>query len=375
MKIGNKLVIMILALILSGIGVLLGTILYSSQKQITLLTENELKNLAGNEAAQLGLWLESSFSVARSLAQSMEAYEKIAPGERRFFYNLLLEQLAEANPEIAAFWTCWEPNALDGLDAQYANTPGTDETGRFIPYWLRTAEGVNLETLVDYTVSGDGDFYLIPLRTGNETVIEPYIYKVDGVDTLVTSLVVPVKKNGRVVGVAGIDISLEKIQSNLTAIKLYEGSIAAVFSNGGTVAGHFDPSRLGKPMSVTETDMAGDNLPALVRSVASGTPMAFSTIVAIGGTEARYDIFTTPIPVGETITPWALGIGVSHNVINAPVLRMFRLSIIISAIMLLVIGAAAFIVARSISNPLKYMMTIFTAVGEGDITQQLDILR
>ncbi|MDR0669946.1 MAG: hypothetical protein LBF95_07670, partial [Treponema sp.] len=122
MKIGNKLVIMISALILSGIGILLGSILYSSQKQIAVLTGNEMTNLVKNEASQLGLWLESFFSATRTLAQSMEAYKEIEPDRRRFFYNLMLKQLAEENPEIAAVWACWEPNALDGLDARYANT-------------------------------------------------------------------------------------------------------------------------------------------------------------------------------------------------------------------------------------------------------------
>ncbi|MDR2247062.1 MAG: methyl-accepting chemotaxis protein [Treponema sp.] len=375
MKIGKKLVIMILALAFSGIGILLGSILYRSQKQITALTDNELRNLASNEASVLGLWLESSFSVARALAQSMETYEEIEPAERRFFYNLLLKQLTEKNPELASAWTCWEPNALDGLDAQYANTPGTDATGRFISYWIRTAGGIKLDALVNYAVIGAGDYYLIPRQTGEETVVEPYFYEIGGTNTLITSLVVPVKKNGRVVGVAGVDIELNKIQSNVEAIRPYEGSVAAVFSNGGIVAGHFDPSRLGKHMSVTEADMAGNKLPDLVRAVQSGAQIAFSNAVTIGKEKAQYDIFSTPIPVGETSTPWGLAIGIPHKVINAPVLRMLRMSIITSVIMLLVIGAAALMIARSISNPIKHMMTIFTAVGEGDLTRQLDIHR
>ncbi|MDR0598022.1 MAG: methyl-accepting chemotaxis protein [Treponema sp.] len=375
MKLGNKLVIMILSLILSGTGVLLGTILYSSRKQITLLTESELKNIARNEASQLGLWLESNFSMARSLAQSMEAYESVPAEERRFFYNLLLEQLAGKNPELTAAWTCWEPNALDGLDDRYANTPGTDRTGRFISYWSRTAEGAKLSAIDEYTVSGPGDFYLLPLQTGNETVVEPYFYTINGTATLITSLSVPIKKNGRTIGVAGVDISLDNIQDNLKAIKLYEGGIVAVYSNGGIVSGHSDYSRIGKAMSVTEADTAGDRLPDLIRSVQSGASLAFSATVEAGGAETRYDMFSTPLAIGRTATPWALTIGIPYDVINEPVFRMLRLSIIISAAMLLIVGAAAFVIARSISNPLKYVMKIFTAVGEGDFTRKLDIHR
>ncbi|MDR0449799.1 MAG: cache domain-containing protein, partial [Treponema sp.] len=203
MKIGNKLIVMIIALTLLGISVLLGTILMSAQKQISSLTASDLENLANNEAGSISLWLETHFGVARSLAHAMEAYEQIEPAQRRFFYNILLKQLTEVNPEILGIWTCWPSGALDGLDAQYANTEGTDSTGRFIPYWFWTETGVELTPLVDYEISGSGDFYLIPLQTGKETILEPYVYVIDGADTLLTSLAVPIKKNGQVVGVAG----------------------------------------------------------------------------------------------------------------------------------------------------------------------------
>jgi methyl-accepting chemotaxis protein len=375
MKIGKKLIVMIIALTLSGTGILLGTVLYSAQKQITALTGDKLNNLAGNEATKLGLWLESGFAVARSLAQSMEAYESIAPEERRFFYNTLLEHQTRENPEIAAVWTVWEPIALDGLDARYVNTPGTDETGRFISNWYRTAEGIKLNAVEDYTEDKDSDFYFIPLRTGAETALEPYFYPIDGTSTLITSLVVPINRNGKAIGVAGVDITLDRIQSNVAAIRPYEGSIAAVFSNGGIVAGHFDPSRVGKPMSETETDMAGDRLPDLIQAVKSGDSLSFSTVIPEGGREVRFDISTIPVPIGKTVTPWGLGLGIPHAIVNSPVLRMLRLSVIISVGMLLAIAAAAFLLARSISTPLGQVVKVVSGLGEGDLTGQLNIRR
>jgi methyl-accepting chemotaxis protein len=375
MKIGNKLIVMIITVAFTGIGVLLGTVLNSSQKQISTLTNSELKNLADNEAGQLGLWLESSFGIARSLAQSMDAYDEIAPDQRRFFYNTLLKELTEANPEISAAWTCWNPNALDGLDARYANTPGTDGTGRFISYWSHTAGGVKLSPLVDYMVSGSGDFFLIPMRTGNETVVEPYFYNINGTDVLITSLAVPVKKNGQTIGVAGVDIALSRIQANVEAINPYKGSVAAVFSNGAIVAGFYDPSQLGRPMSVAYAGMAGSYLSDFTNAIKAGSDFRFSNIVNSGGKKVRYEILSVPLYIGKTATPWSLSIGVPQNVINAPVIRMLSLSLIISAIIILAIVVAAFLIARSISSPLKYMTKIFTGIGEGDFTQKLDIHR
>jgi methyl-accepting chemotaxis protein len=374
-KIGKKLIIMIIAVALSGIGVLLGTILTSSQKQITLLTNNEVSNLMNNEASQVRVWLETYLSAARTLAQSMEAFEQIEPSQRRSFYNILLEQTAKINPEITAAWTCWEPNALDGMDAQYANTEGTDETGRFIPYWVRTGEGVKLEEVVNYNVSGPGDFYLLPLRSGNETIMDPYFYVVNRTETLITSLAVPIKKNGRCVGVAGIDIALSRLQSVIDTIKPYEGSLSAIFSNAGTVAAHFDTSRIGKSMSVTETDLAGVYLPEFVNAVKKGSGYSFKNTANNNRGETRYTITVVPLLVGNTATPWAIAIAVPEKVINAPIIRMLKQSIVISVVVLLLIAAAAFLIARSISNPLKYMMKVFTGVGEGDLTQQIDIHR
>jgi methyl-accepting chemotaxis protein len=375
MKIGNKLIIMIIALTLSGIGILLGTILNISQKQVTLLIDNEMKNLGNNEAGKIGVWLETHFGIARSLAQSMETYEQIEPAQRRSFYNILIKQMAEANPEIAAAWTCWKAGALDDLDARYANTEGTDRTGRFISYWSRTKEGTRLSALVDYEVDGSGDFYLIPLRTGNETIVEPYFYAINGVETLITSLAVPIKKNGQTVGVAGVDIALSNIQANVTAIKPYEGSIAAVFSNNGLVAGHFDSSRLGKSMLVTETNIAGSYMTGFADAVKTGTEYVFSNTISDNGRKEPFKVISIPFSPGKTTTPWALMLGVPQQVINAPVFLMLKISIIISVVMLLVIAAAAFLIARSISSPIKYMTNIVTSLGEGDLTRQLNIHR
>ncbi|MDR2314041.1 MAG: methyl-accepting chemotaxis protein [Spirochaetaceae bacterium] len=374
MKIGNKLIVMIIALTLSGIGILLGTVLLSAQKQISSLIADQLKDLANNEAASISLWMETNFSVSRSLAQSMDAYEQIEPAQRRFFYNMLLRQMLEENPDLAAVWTVWEPNALDGLDAQYANTQGTDATGRFLSNWSRTDTGVVMEYSAGYDAP-DADFYLAAMRTGNETVVEPFLYNLGGVEMLITSLVVPVKKDGRPIGVVGVDIPLSRIQTGVEDIRPYDDSLAAVFSNGGLVAGHFDPSHLGKPMAEAEVGMAGSHITELVNAIKNGAEYMFSNMVAGNGGREQYEIISVPVSVGRTTTPWALGLGVPHKVINAPVLRMLRLSIVISVVMLLAIAAAAFLIARSISTPIKHMMGVVTSLGEGDLTKQLYINR
>jgi methyl-accepting chemotaxis protein len=331
-----------------------------------------MKNLAYNEANQLGLWLESSFSVSRSLARAMEGFEEIAVRERRSFFNLLLKQITEANPEFAAVWTIWEPNALDGLDAEYVNTEGTDASGRFIPTWSRTDAGIEVQFSQGYDAA-DAEFYVPAMRTGEETITEPFFYTIGGADVLISSLVVPIKKNGQPIGVVGVDIALSEIQSVVEAIYPYKDSAASVFSNGGMVAGYFNAALLGKPMITAYASVAGPYLSALMDAIKKGAEFEFVNTVDVNGKGMSYEVLSVPIPVGRTTSPWALAIGVPKDVINEPVLKMLRLSVIISVVMLLIIAAAAFLLARSISAPIKQMVKVVTSLGEGDLTGSITI--
>jgi methyl-accepting chemotaxis protein len=128
-------------------------------------------------------------------------------------------------------------------------------------------------------------------------------------------------------------------------------------------------------MSITEADVAGSHLTEFIAAVKSGSEYSFSSRINTKAVKGEYVIMSVPFTIGQTTTPWALGLGVPQAIISGPIFEMLRLSIIISGIIILGIAVAAFLIARSISNPLKSMMKVFTSVGEGDLTQVLDIRR
>ncbi|MDR2029724.1 MAG: methyl-accepting chemotaxis protein [Treponema sp.] len=371
MKIGKKLIMMIVALNLMGTGVLVGTILRIVQVQVTTLVNSEVKNLVEKNASDIKIWFDRYFSTARTVAQIMEQHRNIELTQRRSLYNMIMKGLVETNSDIAAVSSCWEPNALDGLDDQYVNTPGTDSTGRFIPYWSRTNAGVTLEALVDYTVPGPGDYYIIPMRTGNETLVEPYFYPINGEERLITTVAIPIRRNGRMVGTMSFDIDMVAIQHQVEGIKPYEGSIAAVYTNGGLVSGHFDSTRIGKPMAQTEADLAGPYLDGLIEAVREGKEFFYTAFVPQVGKKMFFTC--TPFTAGMTATPWSLAVGVPLEVVSAPIYKLLFISIIIGAGMILITSAAAFAISRSISKPLDYLVVMLRDVGEGDLTRRLEV--
>jgi methyl-accepting chemotaxis protein len=369
-KIGKKLIMMIIILNLVGTAALTGTILRLAQKQISGLIYSEITNLANENALAIKIWLEVYLDAARAVGQVMSKYEEIEPADRRPFFNLMVRAIVEDNPEIAAAFSVWEPNALDGLDAEFVNTSGTDQTGRFLPYWFRTSSGIHLEPVVDYETPGPGDYYLIPKQTGEETLDEPYDYEIDGKEILITTVTMPIKNKGRFVGTMNIDFNMTTIQRHVEQIKPYEGAVAIVYSHGGLVGSHFDTSRIGKPMTETEQDITGPHLAALQEAIQKGQRFSFTNHVPRLGGDMVF--IAAPITVGNTSTPWTLMLGIPNTVITAPIYRMLLIGGIIAVLMLLLISAGAFVVARSISNPLKKMVLILDDIGEGDLTKRLE---
>ncbi len=128
--------------------------------------------------------------------------------DRRLFDGILRETLAQ-NPQYLGVWTVWEPNALDGRDQDFANAPGHDNTGRFIPFWNRGGGDIHLEPNLGYDVPGFGDWYMAPMHRKAEMVMDPYEFPFAGRPEFITSQVAPIFFRGQCVGAAGVDISID----------------------------------------------------------------------------------------------------------------------------------------------------------------------
>jgi len=373
LRIGTKLTLSILALFIICLATVLGFVYFRVASMQSITAMENAQNLAGRYAQDIRAQLEVPMDAARTIAQIMQGFEQLSPEERRADYNNMLKGLLESNPDFLGVWTCWEPNALDGLDAQYTGSAGSDSSGRFVPYWNRGSGSVSIEPLVDYDKAGIGDYYQIPLKTGLESIIDPFLYMVGGKDVLMTSVVVPIKKNGTVVGVAGIDIAVSNIQTLVQEIKPYETGVAALFSNGGIVAAHFDPSRIGKQMRETEMDMAGDNLGNFADAVKQGSMYEISTYSEQLATEIK--IISTPFNIGKSTTPWALAVGIPMNKVLAPVYDMFRFIVILAVMAIAIIAVIVILMTRSLLEPIRKTVVMLKDLseGEGDLTKRLTV--
>jgi methyl-accepting chemotaxis protein len=278
----------------------------------------------------------------------------------------MLESLTEENPEFVGVWAAFEPNALDGMDAAFANTPGNSPSGRFGSYYQNDNGKITMQALENFDTE---EYYYTSFRSGKEGLIEPYFEDVGGVQTLITSLTVPIKRAGRVIGVAGVDLELTQIQHIAEEINPYGSGVVGIFSKQGNIVAHPDASRLGKNMRDTEGDMVGEYLPNLVDAVVNSKDLVSSFLSP--ALNARFNLVVHPRNIGGSVTPWAVAILVPSAIIMAPVYSMTRFLIILGVSVLAAVTIIVFFMARSITAPLKIMEKVFNVVGGGDFTPTL----
>jgi methyl-accepting chemotaxis protein len=200
--------------------------------------------------------LNGTFDIVRTLAQTLQSYKESnrMPLTRQDMAQNLTVILRQ-NPNILGLWTLWEPNAFDGLDQKFANTPLHDATGRVVMYILYGADGkITGEANRDYEVPGAGDYYLIARRQQTEVIMDPYIYN----NVLMTSLVVPIIVQGKFLGAVGADVKLDFLQQMLDkSIQSHEKEERLVLVSQTRKVAAFSgaPQWIGKPIQdVQEKD-------------------------------------------------------------------------------------------------------------------------
>jgi hypothetical protein len=257
--------------------------------------ESLLKNAAFMVAAEAMrfetrfMQLETSLYGVKHLIEGLRA-SRIRP--QRNVVNALLMANLKADTDVLAYMCCFEPNTFDGLDNEFRQSEGHDETGRFIPYWNRANGAVVKEQLVDYETSGINLWYDLPRRFNKDVMIEPYNYRLsNGKSIQMSTLVVVVKHNAKFIGVTGIDFALDKFQDDLSKIRPYGVGRYALISNEAVYVAHPDTDKVGKPANDLSTQAK--------KSVKEGS--SFIEDNPTGDT-----LLFHPIKTGSTQSPWSL---------------------------------------------------------------------
>ena len=342
---------------------------FQARKSAETQAREKAVEVARHYATVVQADIQVGMDAARTLAQTMEGM-KIKGIPPRYMINGMLRNVLEQYPYFIAVWTCWEPNALDDRDQDFINAIGHDITGRYIPYWNRLEGEISVQPLQEYndTKTSRGDYYQVPLKTGQEVIFDPTPFEINGEQQLKTVLAAPIKFQGKTVGVVGIDIPLKSLEPIVKQIRLGKKGFGFLLSNNGKIAAHPTKwSTVGEPMSIF-----GFSEDAM-KAVAAGKKFEEEQEKSKTTGKATYFAFS-PVKVGQSEKQWSFAANIPLDEIRDEANKIANQAMVVGIMGILLMIIVIWFVAGTIARPIIGMAnTIRQVAKERDMTLDVPV--
>ncbi|WP_421321184.1 methyl-accepting chemotaxis protein [Aeromonas veronii] len=344
-----------------------------------------LQYQAERYAIQIASLMQNSYQIPLTVTAQIEA--GMAKPELRLsrpqVESLLGSSLQQASG-ISSIYAQFEPDGYDGEDGNWLGGASHSVAGKgsLEVYFTKDQGGAVAQQAVDAAASEakfdtslnefgirNSEWYLCGRDTRQPCLMEPYLYEISpGNKMLMTSLTVPVLRDGKFVGLAGVDMNLpifQQLAENLGK-SLYDNKadVTLVSKMGLIVGSNRYADKLGRPLKEV-----GLTLP-------DGRPVSSDSDF----------ILHQPIRVEAANTQWwlmikvpkALALSKAHaisNELGTLLVDAQRQQIIaMGGITLLVLGLLVWFI-QTITAPLSLISRHVghLSSNEGDLTQQMEI--
>ena len=355
MKIRTKMLVYVLAtsaIILVGIGFFFQ---YRTYRMAMNNARIIAKSFAEKAANQTRSELELDLGFSRALAQSMYGYYKLDSVTRDSIYFTMVRNQVEQNERYMSVWYNLEYSATK---PNYSKNYGR----RSISAYMQNGYS---QILIEHkNVQGDVETsgYYKSKSTNSETILDPYPYTYDGVtEFLVTSICVPIRHEGEFVGLAGVDIDLNKFQRPIEMLKPYPNTQSFLLSSNSTIVAHTNVTNSGKFFREVFPEIEIEH--GISGKVERGTDYSFDWEIE----GKKYITFLTPIKIGSSSLYWSIGIAIPVSEIVVEARNAMYSGILVALLGIIILGIVLYYVASSIAKPITETTHVLNNLAEGDI--------
>lgn len=353
---------------LLGLSIFISTSVYNKS---TTQADNQLQDLGNFLSIEVENVLLSSVNAVHTMSSSVQSVLENSQSLNREQTDSMLKWLMDSNDNNLTAWMLWEPNAFDGNDASYANADGHDKTGRYIPVWSKNDKGEWIvEPNVGYDTPGEvKDRFDVVFQSGELTIFEPLEYSIGGKMVLITSVVAPIKVNGKVVGMTGVDISLDSLESLARSFKFYDTGFAGLLSNQGYVLAHPSNELVGTDFMEAPGLVNHEGKESIRAAIKEGK--SYKDIGFSESTQSNVYRQFTPITIQGISTPWSTLLVVPTQEVMADANKIAKAITITSLLVIIGIGSIIYYVSSTISGGLETAAAIGQHMEKGDFTQEI----
>ena len=210
------------------------------RNEIEISVKNNLNTTSLLYSKKISEQLHQALDIDK-ISKSYISKNDVSTSEGRRIIIKFLESTFDEYKNINALWLIMEQTQNDN---KFINQPGSNEVGRFTPYYYREKANTDAKefNITKENDSQTAEYYLIPKKEKKNLLLEPYKDSYNDKDTLLmTSVVVPIIDNkNNFLGAVGVDISLDYIKEVLSSVKPYGDGFVFLTTSGNKIIGHYD---------------------------------------------------------------------------------------------------------------------------------------
>jgi len=333
-SIKKKLIGIIVAALVVGLAISSFLIYVAAQKALAENTEQSIKALAASSSKETGLWLEEKKTYIAALANT----PLLQDGDREAVSLYLSNEL--------------------GRLKQYESLFVTDEKG---DYYSCTRSSDGTITRLGGNLSDRP--YFPEVMKGSTIISNPVASKATGNPVVVVAL--PIKKEGRVVGVMGGAIAIEELIQRVSAIKVARSGYAFVVQGDGLAVIHPD-----KNVTMKLNFLKDGNSDANLRGAIGQAVQGKNGITRyVWGDVEKYAGYAA-VPG----TDWGLVVTVHVAEVTEQLATMTKISLLTPlAVAVIIIIVTGFFLTRLIIQPIGNLQNLMAKVEMGDFTVRGEI--
>jgi methyl-accepting chemotaxis protein len=338
------------------------TISIDSAKEIA----HEMANRYGN---QIKGDIEKALDASVTTAAAIEGMIKNRTLVDRTIIDEIQKQVLLSDKSFYGIQACFEPDALDGRDAEYHATgdPMWEHmNGAYGNYWWHEGGSLKVVNLTKYDYPNTRKWYTGPRDKNGPFLTEPYYTEV--AKTNMSTISVPVREGGKFIGIVGIDFVLSAFQKMVEGIKPMGTGYAFISSNKGYCVAHPDGNVVGK--SITEA-FPPELKSRLLSSLESGTK--FEEFIKSPLDNVEYLFLLQPILIRGTDAPWSIGIAIPKDKIYEDADAFLYLSIVLTVVAILLVVIVVFLLTKAVTSSLVKAVDFAKEIASGNLMARLDI--
>ncbi|MEN3147451.1 methyl-accepting chemotaxis protein [Neorhizobium sp. IRAMC:178] len=356
--------ILVTSLVIAVVLVLSNLFLISqTRNRVSTLTMAQAQAEARSIANEVAVDMGQLAGAARSMAGVIGRGHAAGYLDRKGVTDALKANL-EQNVFAYGSWFAEVPGVFDGKNAELVGNKemGANKKGELAPYWTKSRTGDIAYSVFD--IDTQAEWYSLAATSKKGSLTQPYIESTTGDAVAMSSVAYPVMSGSKLLGVAGLDVSMATLTKKLQAMRPFGSGRVLLVSQGGKWIVPVNPDKLMKPVE-------GEKTNELLAALKSNQPIQLDNLTADAAEPFERVVY--PFTVPDLNATWAIVLDVPQSVIAAPVqdqtLMMVLGGIVVMAacIATLYFGSTVFV-----RRPLGALLGSVDTLSKGQFEQPVE---